>query len=69
MPLGGKHVMGFDLQDSTRAQSLLEDALANDSSLLAAEVFDAAGIDSQRRPEELDVHEWGALATAWRAAT
>jgi 16S rRNA (adenine1518-N6/adenine1519-N6)-dimethyltransferase len=31
-------------------------------------VFEAAGIDSQRRPEELDVHEWGALARAWRAA-
>lgn len=31
------------------------------------EVFLAAGIDSQRRPEELDVHEWGALATAWRS--
>jgi 16S rRNA (adenine1518-N6/adenine1519-N6)-dimethyltransferase len=33
-----------------------------------AAVFDAAGIDSQRRPEELDVHEWGALAAAWRSA-
>jgi 16S rRNA (adenine1518-N6/adenine1519-N6)-dimethyltransferase len=37
--------------------------------VVTPEVFDAAGIDSQRRPEELDVHEWGALATAWRAAT
>jgi 16S rRNA (adenine1518-N6/adenine1519-N6)-dimethyltransferase len=35
---------------------------------VAPEVFETAGIDSQRRPEELDVHEWGALATAWRAA-
>lgn len=31
-------------------------------------VFEAAGIDSQRRPEELDVHEWGRLAQAWSAA-
>lgn len=36
--------------------------------VVAPEVFEAAGIDSQRRPEELDVVEWGALATAWRAA-
>ena len=39
---------------------------------LAAEVqpkvFEAAGIDSTRRPEELTVTEWGALATAWEAA-
>lgn len=28
-------------------------------------VFEAAGIDSQRRPEELDVYEWGNLAAAW----
>lgn len=27
-------------------------------------VFDAAGIDPQRRPEELDVEEWGRLANA-----
>ena len=26
-----------------------------------AEVFEAAGIDAQRRPEELDIVEWGAL--------
>ena len=32
------------------------------------EVFEAAGIDSSRRPEELDVGEWGALTTAWLAA-
>ncbi len=36
--------------------------------VVAPETFEAAGIDSQRRPEELDVHEWGALATAWRQA-
>jgi 16S rRNA (adenine1518-N6/adenine1519-N6)-dimethyltransferase len=36
--------------------------------LVSPEVFHAAGIDSQRRPEELDVHEWGALAAAWRSA-
>ena len=35
--------------------------------VVTPEVFAAAGIDSQRRPEELDVHEWGALAVAWRA--
>jgi 16S rRNA (adenine1518-N6/adenine1519-N6)-dimethyltransferase len=37
--------------------------------VVAPEVFDAAGIDSQRRPEELDVHEWGALAVAWRSSS
>ena len=31
-------------------------------------VFEAAGIDSQRRPEELDVGEWGQLTRAWMAA-
>jgi 16S rRNA (adenine1518-N6/adenine1519-N6)-dimethyltransferase len=36
--------------------------------VVSPEVFDAAGIDSQRRPEELDVLEWGALAKAWKAA-
>ena len=36
--------------------------------VVSPEVFEASGIDSQRRPEELDVHEWGALARAWRAA-
>jgi 16S rRNA (adenine1518-N6/adenine1519-N6)-dimethyltransferase len=35
--------------------------------VVAAEAFDAAGIDSQRRPEELDVVEWGALTHAWLA--
>ena len=38
------------------------------SAVVSPEVFAAAGIDSQRRPEELDVYEWGALAVAWRAA-
>ena len=38
------------------------------AAVVTPESFGAAGIDSQRRPEELDVHEWGALATAWRAA-
>lgn len=32
-------------------------------------VFDVAGIDAQRRPEELDIDEWGALTAAWLAAT
>ncbi|MFZ4718622.1 MAG: 16S rRNA (adenine(1518)-N(6)/adenine(1519)-N(6))-dimethyltransferase RsmA [Ilumatobacteraceae bacterium] len=36
--------------------------------VVSPEVFEAADIDSQRRPEELDVHEWGALTAAWRAA-
>lgn len=38
------------------------------SEVVTPEVFDAAEIDSQRRPEELDVYEWGRLALAWRAA-
>ncbi len=37
--------------------------------VVTPEVFAAAGIDSRRRPEELDVGEWGALATAWRSAS
>jgi len=37
--------------------------------VVAPSVFDAAGIDSQRRPEELDVYEWGALVGAWLEAT
>jgi 16S rRNA (adenine1518-N6/adenine1519-N6)-dimethyltransferase len=36
----------------------LADVVPND-------VFDAAGIDGTRRPEELDVVEWGRLADAW----
>lgn len=36
--------------------------------VVAPETFQAAAIDSQRRPEELDVYEWGRLAAAWRAA-
>ncbi|MBI4882572.1 MAG: 16S rRNA (adenine(1518)-N(6)/adenine(1519)-N(6))-dimethyltransferase RsmA [Actinobacteria bacterium] len=31
-------------------------------------VFDAAEIDATRRPEELDVNEWGRLAVSWRHA-
>jgi 16S rRNA (adenine1518-N6/adenine1519-N6)-dimethyltransferase len=37
--------------------------------VVTPEVFAAAGIDSQRRPEELDVAEWGALTLALLAAT
>jgi 16S rRNA (adenine1518-N6/adenine1519-N6)-dimethyltransferase len=37
--------------------------------VVAPEVFEAAGIDAQRRPEELDIAEWGALTSAWLAAT
>ena len=33
-----------------------------------ADVFVAAGIDAQRRPEELDITEWGALTHAVAAA-
>lgn len=36
--------------------------------VVAPAVFAAAGIDAQRRPEELDVVEWGALTRAWLAA-
>lgn len=32
------------------------------------EVFEVAGIDATRRPEELDVVEWGRLAMAWQEA-
>jgi 16S rRNA (adenine1518-N6/adenine1519-N6)-dimethyltransferase len=35
--------------------------------VVAPETFAAAGIDAQRRPEELDVVEWGALTRAWLA--
>lgn len=35
------------------------------SGIVAPEVFEAATIDPQRRPEELDVVEWGRLAQAW----
>lgn len=34
---------------------------------VAPEVFEVAGIDAQRRPEELDVVEWGRLTNAWEA--
>lgn len=33
--------------------------------VVSPEVFEAAGIDPQRRPEELDVAEWGRLTVAW----
>jgi len=36
--------LGFDLADSAKAQALLEDTLAHDRRLLAAEVFNAQGI-------------------------
>lgn len=36
--------------------------------VVAPEVFARAGIDPTRRPEELDVVEWGALTNAWLAA-
>lgn len=36
--------------------------------VVTPEVFDKADIDASRRPEELDVNEWGRLALAWRAA-
>ncbi len=37
------------------------------SVVVPADVFEAAGIDAQRRPEELDVFEWGRLTQAWAA--
>jgi len=33
--------------------------------LVEPATFECAGIDSQRRPEELGVEEWGRLTTAW----
>lgn len=36
--------------------------------LVSPEVFATAGIAATRRPEELDVEEWGRLTTAWVAA-
>lgn len=38
------------------------------SAEVTPEVFDAAGIDSSRRPEELTIDEWGRLALALGAA-
>ncbi|MEO5900874.1 MAG: 16S rRNA (adenine(1518)-N(6)/adenine(1519)-N(6))-dimethyltransferase RsmA [Ilumatobacteraceae bacterium] len=35
--------------------------------LVPQAAFESAGIDAQRRPEELDVVEWGALTDAWLA--
>ena len=37
--------------------------------VVEADVFEAAGIDAQRRPEELDIAAWGSLTSAWLAAT
>lgn len=39
------------------------------AAVVPAEAFDVAGIESTRRPEELDVIEWGRLATARREVT
>lgn len=36
--------------------------------LITADTFARAGIDGQRRPEELDVTEWGSLTDAWLSA-
>lgn len=36
--------------------------------VVTPEAFAIAGIDPQRRPEELDVHEWGRLTAAWQDA-
>ena len=38
------------------------------TTIVGPEVFAAAGIDAQRRPEELDIVEWAALTSAWLAA-
>ncbi|HEY0518200.1 MAG TPA: 16S rRNA (adenine(1518)-N(6)/adenine(1519)-N(6))-dimethyltransferase RsmA [Ilumatobacteraceae bacterium] len=58
----------FDLVRTAFGQrrKMLRRSLA---AIVAPEVFDAAGIDAQRRPEELDVVEWGALTNAWLAAS
>ena len=37
------------------------------SSVVDPAVFDAAGVEPTRRPEELDVAAWGRLTTAWLA--
>jgi 16S rRNA (adenine1518-N6/adenine1519-N6)-dimethyltransferase len=47
-------------------RKMLRRSLAN---VVGPEVFVAAGIDSQRRPEELDIVEWGALTRAWITAS
>ena len=39
------------------------------AAVIAPEVFEAAEIDAQRRPEELDIVEWGELTRAWLATT
>jgi 16S rRNA (adenine1518-N6/adenine1519-N6)-dimethyltransferase len=39
------------------------------SDIVEPETFTRAGIDAQRRPEELGVAEWGELAHAWLAQT
>ena len=39
------------------------------SGVVDAETFTRAGIDAQRRPEELGVEEWGSLTTAWLEQT
>jgi 16S rRNA (adenine1518-N6/adenine1519-N6)-dimethyltransferase len=38
------------------------------ATVVEPDVFAVAGIDAQRRPEELDIVEWGALTSAWLAA-
>lgn len=38
------------------------------AAVVSPHTFVAADIDASRRPEELDVHEWGQLALSWRAA-
>ena len=58
----------FDLVRTAFGQrrKMLRRSLAD---VVAPDVFVAAGIDSQRRPEELDVVEWGALTRAWMTAS
>jgi len=36
--------------------------------VVAPEVFERAGVEATRRPEELDVETWGRLTAAWLAA-
>ena len=58
----------FDLVRTAFGQrrKMLRRSLAD---VVTPDVFVAAGIDSQRRPEELDVVEWGALTRAWTTAS
>jgi len=58
--------LGFALGDSAHAQALLEEALAQDASLVSAEVFDLQGV-SLFNTDRGSIGE--SVPDAWRAAT